>query len=374
MNPLDYKNRVFELPQNRVWRSYLGGRVLDELVGKTDPCDSHFPEDWIGSVTSASNPESHGEHEGISKIPIDGQEVLLNELIAADPDYFLGPEHVARFGQQPMVLVKLLDSAVRLQLQAHPTADFSRKYLDANSGKAEAYYILSVREEVENAYVYLGFQRPPSRGEFKRWIEEQDLNAITGCFDKISVKPGDVLFIPGGVPHAIGEGIFMVEIMEPSDLVVRFEFERAGYTLPESARFMNRGLDFCLDIFDFGPKPESLVRRAYMFEPELEMSYSEAAHRYHLIGPETTPCFRIKKSVIQHKVERAEDIFYIGVVTDGACVIRTGNHEVHLDQFGKFFCPAGLGSYTIEPHEEEVQILECFPPDITANHHGLEGS
>jgi len=38
------------------------------------------------------------------------------------------------------------------------------------------------------------------------------------------------LFIPGGILHAIGEGIFMVEIMEPSDLAVRFEFERAGYT------------------------------------------------------------------------------------------------------------------------------------------------
>jgi hypothetical protein len=32
-----------------------------------------------------------------------------------------------------------------------------------------------------------------------------------------------------------------------------------------------------------------------------------------------------------------------------------------LDKFSKFFCPAGLGSYTIEA-EQEVQILECFPP------------
>ena len=104
---------------------------------------------------------------------------------------------------------------------------------------------------------------------------------MEGYFDKIFVKPGDVLFIPGGLPHAIGGGIFMVEIMEPSDLVVRFEFERAGYTLPESARFMDRGLEFCLDIFDFNPVPESLVRRKYMFEPRLEESYGDDSHRYH---------------------------------------------------------------------------------------------
>ncbi len=358
---MDYQNRIIELPQNRVWRSYLGGRILDELVNKKEPCDSHFPEDWIGSVTAASNPDSQNEYEGISEIRIDGQELLFPDLIAKDPSYFLGAEHLANFGQQPMVLIKLLDAAVRLQLQVHPTADFAKEHLNSDSGKAEAYYILDVRDDVEQAYVYLGFQRPPSRNELRQWIEEQNLTAILECFDKIHVKPGDVLFIPGGVPHAIGEGIFMLEIMEPSDLVVRFEFERAGYTLPISARFMNRGLDFCMDIFDFDAKPESVVRRDYMFEPKLEATYGECGNRYSLIGPETTPCFRVKKSVIRGSVQREENTFFTGVVTSGECIVRTDRHEIKLNTFGKYFCPAGLGSYTIES-ETEVQILECFPP------------
>jgi len=358
---VNYKNRIIELPQNRVWRSYLGGRILDELVGKAEPCDSHFPEDWIGSVTAASNPDSDNEFEGISKTQIGDQTMLFTDLIAKDPDYFLGAEHVARFGHQPMVLIKLLDAAVRLQLQAHPTADFAKKHLGSNSGKAEAYYILNVRDDVEQAYVYLGFQRPPRHNELRQWIEEQNLTALLACFDKIKVRPGDVLFIPGGVPHAIGEGIFMVEIMEPSDLVVRFEFERAGYTLPESARFMNRGLDFCMDIFNFDAMPESVVRRDFMFEPKLESTYGEAGHRYSLIGPETTPCFRVNKSTIRGKVEREEASFFTGVVTSGDCVVRTGEHQTKLNTLSKFFCPAGLGSHIIEA-EKEVQILECFPP------------
>ena len=115
----------------------------------------------------------------------------------------------------------------------------------------------------------------------------------------------------------------MVEIMEPSDLVVRMEFERAGYTMPESARFMGRGLDFCLDIFDFEAKPESVVRSEHMFESRLEVSYSNDAHRYSLIGPETTPCFRVKKSVIKGIVERRESTFFTGVVTAGSCVLKT---------------------------------------------------
>ena len=70
-------------------------------------------------------------------------------------NYFLGEDHVACFGQQPMLLIKSLDAAVRLQLQAHPTAEFAKRHLNSNSGKAEAYYILDVRDAVEQAYVYL---------------------------------------------------------------------------------------------------------------------------------------------------------------------------------------------------------------------------
>ena len=219
---MDYKKKIIQFPQNRVWRNYTGGRTLDHLVGKDDPCDSHFPEDWIGSVTPANNPDSECALEGISKVRVDGRDMLFTDLIARDPDYFLGKDHVARFGQQPMVLVKLLDSAERLYLQAHPTAEFAQAHLNSNSGKAEAYYVLDVREDVDVGFVYLGFQRPPSRAEFKRCIEEQDLASMEGFFDRITVKTGDVLFIPCGVPHAIGAGIFLVEIMEPSDLVVRF--------------------------------------------------------------------------------------------------------------------------------------------------------
>ena len=160
---MDYQNRIIELPQNRVWRSYLGGRILDELVNKKEPCDSHFPEDWIGSVTAASNPDSQNEYEGISEIRIDGQELLFPDLIAKDPSYFLGAEHLANFGQQPMVLIKLLDAAVRLQLQVHPTADFAKEHLNSDSGKAEAYYILDVRDDVEQAYVCLLYTSPSPR-------------------------------------------------------------------------------------------------------------------------------------------------------------------------------------------------------------------
>ena len=129
-----------------------------------------------------------------------------------------------------------LDSAIRLHLQVHPNSAFARRFLGSPSGKTEAYHVLATRPEVAQPYIYLGFQRPPSRDALRRMIESQDIAALEACFDKIPVRPGETYLVPGGVPHALGEGLFLVEIQEPTDLVVRFEFERAGYVLPGSAR------------------------------------------------------------------------------------------------------------------------------------------
>ena len=90
---MNYKNQLINLPHNRVWRSYLGGRMLDEIAGSENPRDSHFPEDWIGSVTPADNPDNRNEHEGLSRVRVGEQELFFTELIAHDPEYFLGTKH-----------------------------------------------------------------------------------------------------------------------------------------------------------------------------------------------------------------------------------------------------------------------------------------
>jgi len=53
MKTMDY-NQPFELLPNRVWRTYKGGAMLDQMQGKVGE-DTHFPEDWVGSATRAAN-------------------------------------------------------------------------------------------------------------------------------------------------------------------------------------------------------------------------------------------------------------------------------------------------------------------------------
>ena len=139
MNAINY-HQPFTLLPNRVWRTYQGGRVLDQIQGNPNPTDSNFPEDWVGSATRAVNPgRADLADEGIGTAQtMDGTTLTMAELYTASPVDALGAAHVQAYSAQPQLLVKLLDSAMRLHIQAHPSVAWAQQHLNANSGKTEA--------------------------------------------------------------------------------------------------------------------------------------------------------------------------------------------------------------------------------------------
>lgn len=358
----DQKARITPFLPNRVWRTYQGGAVLDKLQGEASPADGHLPEDWVGSTTVAINPVERPEGEGLARVD-SSEKPLFRDLLSAAAEAYLGKDHVATYGADPRVLVKLLDSSIRLHFQAHPTAEFAREHKLGPSGKAEAYHILAIRPEVKDPYIYLGFQRPPSREEFKRIIEEQDIGALEACFDKIPVAVGETYFIPGGRPHAIGPGILMVEVMEPSDLAVRFEFERGGYVLPESARFMGKGLDFCLDIFDYSPLSLEEAKSHYGCPRKPINSWGDSGEHYSLLERETNPRFSLRLSEFTKAGVWEGPEGFVGIITKGRGVIDDGTKQWSVGPYDRFFCPAALESFKIIPEEgETITLLESYSP------------
>ncbi len=360
-----HRNKLILLPPNRVWRTYPGGRTLEALAGVPAPADSHLAEDWIASATRATNPGRESIQEGVSQVRV-GRDPTLRDfaaLLASDPAYFLGAAHVAKYGAQPQLLVKFLDSGTRLHFQVHPTREFARRVLGAASGKTEAYHVLAVREDEPAGLIYVGFQRPPSMAQLKGMIERQDLAAIEGCFDPIPVRPGDTFVIPGGTPHALGAGVFMVEIQEPSDLVVRFEFERAGYVLPESARFMQRDLDFALSVFNLAPLPPADIEARIRCRPRRWRELGPDSWQDVLIGPEQTDCFSVRKTRLGGAVTRSGDGAFVAIVTAGAVSAEVGGEVHELRTYDKFFVPAGMGPVRYRPGPGGVaEMLECVPP------------
>lgn len=208
----------------RVWRTYTGGRRLERLYGCCDGKVSQFPEEWIMSVVSARNPGREGDPEdGMSHLPDYGG-CTLKELLELDPAYYLGEKHAKRYGAFPGVLVKLIDSSERLTVQVHPDRERARRLFHSEYGKTECWHILDdTPNQGIRPYVYLGFRPGITRERWKELFFRQDIDGMLASIHKMEVKKGDTILIPGGIPHAIGEGCFLMEIQEPTDYTIRVE-------------------------------------------------------------------------------------------------------------------------------------------------------
>ncbi|MGC1237616.1 MAG: hypothetical protein WA860_02385 [Acidimicrobiales bacterium] len=200
------------LSPNYVSQSYPAGgaaarfRGLDQLVATS-------PEDWIGSAT-----ERFGQPGvGFSMLP-DGRS--LRDAIENSPADFLGPDHVAAFGDDLGILVKLLDSSKRLVVHAHPNRDFARTHFGCAHGKTEAWIVLEARPGAE---VYAAFTRDVGREELRVWVDEQRVSDMLDNLHTIPVATGSTVLIPAGLPHAIGDGILVVELQEPTDFSIMLE-------------------------------------------------------------------------------------------------------------------------------------------------------
>ena len=351
---------LIKLPENRVRRNYRGGAGIDRMHGKTVCRDNDMPEEWVGSMVEAFNPGMEPmAHEGLALVETEEGRRFLRDLVDENREYYLGTGIHQDGSCQLSFLLKILDSSMRLHVQAHPSTEFAREVMGKAYGKLECYYILNVREDI-HPYIRLGFQHTPGRAGWREIIETQDKERMDACFEKIPVQVGEVWYIPGGMPHAIGEGITMLEIMEPSDLVVRCEFEREGIVVPEAGRFMSQDLEFCLDIFDYTEYSREEIKEKCRIQPQV-MEKSGTCSRMCLVNETLTSCFFVEKfniigpTEIQHNHK-----FTLGVICAGACVAEQGDETVSLREGDSFVIAAGVGKYRIIP-ASDTELVIVYP-------------
>jgi mannose-6-phosphate isomerase len=224
------------LPPNVLKHFYEGGARIAALRG-VDLESDHMPEEWIGAVNTM-----FGSERGPSRLE-DG--TLVRDAIEAEPEAYLGAEHVARYGPDPALLVKLLDAGQRLPTHFHPGRAFAKEALGLRYGKTEAWLVV---EADDGAAVWVGFNRDVDLGEVRTWMDAQDSSAMLAAMHEVRVAPGDAIFVPAGTPHAIGAGMLIVELQEPTDLSVTIEW--TGFELSPDDCHLNLGWDRALQAID----------------------------------------------------------------------------------------------------------------------------
>ena len=73
------------------------------------------------------------------------------------------------------------------------------------------------------ARVHLGFRADVALETLRDWVARNDSEALLGALQELPVSAGDVVFVPAGTPHAIGAGILLIELQEPTDFSILLE-------------------------------------------------------------------------------------------------------------------------------------------------------
>jgi mannose-6-phosphate isomerase len=319
-------------------RFYRGGAKIDAFRRVRRGPD-YRPEDWVGSMT----PLAGQQQLGLSRLP-DG--TLLADAVVADAAWWLGDEHLAAFGANTMLLVKLLDAGQRLPVHAHPDDGFSRAHVGRPYGKVEAWYLL------EGGVVHLGLTRDVDPEELRHMVDVQDTTGLLAMLHRRTVRAGDVVFVPAGELHAIGEGVFLLELQQPEDQSILLEWD--GFALDGRGEgHLGLGFDVAL----------GAVTTTGRSEREIDAWVRAAAETPNVFPTEADPYFRLERHVVAGEAHM-EPGFAVVVVESGVLALQPDLGDR---------CELTAGSTAVIPHGAgRVRLggvgtlLVCRPPTAPA--------
>jgi len=202
-----YPLKFAPILKERIW----GGKALSEKYRKTDDSQTKFGESWeisdldddISVVTNGFLAEND-----------------LRELIETYMGELVGDAVFDKAGLGFPLLIKIIDAQDILSVQVHPDDALAQQRYGQN-GKTEIWYIIHAEE---NAGIYVGFNKPVEKQDYINAVQNKDIASLLQFYP---VKKGDLFFIPSGTVHALGKGVGVVEIQQPSDITYRiFDWNR----------------------------------------------------------------------------------------------------------------------------------------------------
>jgi mannose-6-phosphate isomerase len=119
------------------------------------------------------------------------------------------------------LLFKLIDANDKLSVQVHPNN--SNAVLTQGEPKTEMWYVL---DRVQGSRIYTGLREGVTPEVLRSALLD---GTAAKCLTEVSINPGDAIFIPGGLVHAIGGGSLIYEVQQNSNTTYRlFDWNRVG--------------------------------------------------------------------------------------------------------------------------------------------------
>jgi mannose-6-phosphate isomerase len=240
-----------------------------------------------------------------------------------------------------------------LPVHVHPTREFACRHLGCPYGKTEAWYIL---QATADAAVWVGWREEVAPERLSELVEAQDTAAMLALMQRVPVRPGDGVLVPGGTPHAIGQGVLLIEAQEPTDQSILLE--RVNTTASDDEIFLGLDRDVALSAVDSAALADvgDLVRHIRA-ESGLTPVLPDAAAEY----------FRMDVLTPRADVPAG---FAVALVLSGAGTVRpTDGDPIAVRAGNTLVVPASAGDWHVDG---EVRLLVCrpgesWPPPGTPN-------
>ncbi|MBX9727423.1 MAG: class I mannose-6-phosphate isomerase [Sphingopyxis sp.] len=117
-------------------------------------------------------------------------------------------------GEPLPLLAKFLFTSERLSIQVHPD-DASARATGMANGKDECWLVLDAEPD---AHIGVGPTRPLDRAELRAAALDGSIEAL---MDWRPARAGDFIYNPAGTIHAIGPGLCVLEVQQPSECTYR---------------------------------------------------------------------------------------------------------------------------------------------------------
>jgi mannose-6-phosphate isomerase len=182
-----------------------GGRRLDQF-GIAIPAEEEIGE---ALVTAGDALVTNGYGTGRT----------LDSILADDVDGLAGERAMAATGGRAILplLVKLIDASQNLSIQVHPN-DEQASPLD-KLGKTEAWYVLAADD---GSNLFIGLKDDVDFDAFRAEAAKLD-GSSSALMRTVLAKPGETVLIPAGTIHALGAGVIVYEVQQPSDVTYRLD-------------------------------------------------------------------------------------------------------------------------------------------------------
>jgi len=252
----------------------------------------------------------------------------LNELLEIYMTELVGEKNYEKYGLGFPLLIKFIDAQDNLSVQVHPDDELAqRKY--GQSGKTEMWHVIASEP---GSGLYVGFNKTVSKAQFEEAIANGTVEEVLQFYP---VQPGDTFMIPAGTVHAIGKGVLLAEIQQPSDITFRvFDWNRVD----DEGNSRELHVQEALEAIDFEHQTDNFKVE---YQPQLNKTVRLVRSQYF-----NTSLLEFDQPLNKSFVEI--DSFVIYMCLDGQILLAYGDERERLETGEVVLIPAEM---------EEVQLL-----------------